>query len=466
MSGKRDAALIAAAAFVRSTTIGVTGVTLAIHLAALGLTAAAVGVLIGAGLAGAATATLAQSVCADRIGRRRTLIALAILTPLGFVAIALTRTSSLMTLAPIAFFGMLNGMGRDRGAAAALDQAILPGTTSEGRRTWMLAWYNVSLDAGHALGALGGAVPGVLSHLLGMSALDAHRVTFLVCAVAIAASIVCYALLTDSVELKHRTEVLCHTRPGPAETPVEQNFSSVHHAQPHEPAQPHHARPGPAATPVEQNFSSVQQAQPHEPAQPHSQRAHALITRLTLLFGLDSLGGGFLNTSLVAYWFFERFAMSEGRVALLFFAARVLNAASHVAAAWLAKRIGLVNTMVMTHLPSSLFVMLVPVAPSAAVASALFLVREALVEMDVPTRQSYLMAIVRPEERTLASGVTSVTRNLGWAAGPSLAGVLMQHVAMSAPLYVGSALKIAYDLILYRSFRNIRPPEEQRAKRR
>jgi MFS family permease len=436
MSGKRDAALIAAAAFVRSTTIGVTGVTLAIHLAALGLTAAAVGVLIGAGLAGAATATLAQSVCADRIGRRRTLIALAILTSLGFVAIALTRTSSLMTLAPIAFFGMLNGMGRDRGAAAALDQAILPGTTSEGRRTWMLAWYNVSLDAGHALGALGGAVPGVLSHLLGMSALDAHRVTFLVCAVAIAASIVCYALLTDSVELKHRTEVLCHTRPGPAETPVEQNFSSVHHAQ------------------------------PHEPAQPHAQRAHALITRLTLLFGLDSLGGGFLNTSLVAYWFFERFAMSEGRVALLFFAARVLNAASHVAAAWLAKRIGLVNTMVATHLPSSLFVMLVPVAPSAAVASALFLVREALVEMDVPTRQSYLMAIVRPEERTLASGVTSVTRNLGWAAGPSLAGVLMQHVAMSAPLYVGSALKIAYDLILYRSFRNIRPPEEQRAKRR
>ena len=436
MSGKRDAALIAAAAFVRSTTIGVTGVTLAIHLAALGLTAAAVGVLIGAGLAGAATATLAQSVCADRIGRRRTLIALATLTALGFVAIALTRTSSLMTLAPIAFFGMLNGMGRDRGAAAALDQAILPGTTSEGRRTWMLAWYNVSLDAGHALGALGGAVPGVLSHLLGMSALDAHRVTFLVCAVAIAASIVCYALLTDSVELKHRTEVLCHTRPGPAETPVEQNFSSVHHAQ------------------------------PHEPAQPHAQRAHALITRLTLLFGLDSLGGGFLNTSLVAYWFFERFAMSEGRVALLFFAARVLNAASHVAAAWLAKRIGLVNTMVATHLPSSLFVMLVPVAPSAAVASALFLVREALVEMDVPTRQSYLMAIVRPEERTLASGVTSVTRNLGWAAGPSLAGVLMQHVAMSAPLYVGSALKIAYDLILYRSFRNIRPPEEQRAKRR
>ena len=420
MTRNRDATLIAVAAFVRSTTIGVTGVTLGIYLAALGLTAIAIGVLVGAGLAGAATATLAQSVCADRIGRRRTLIALAILTSLGFVAFALTRTSSLMTLAPIAFLGMLNGMGRDRGAAAALDQAILPGTTSEDRRTWMLAWYNLSLDAGHALGALGGAAPSVLSGLLGMSALEAHRLTFLVCAGAVAASIVCYALLTESVELgvERRTEVLRH------EAPVEQNFSSA-----------------------------------------QSGRTRALIIRLTLLFGLDSLGGGFLNTSLVAYWFFERFAMSEGRVALLFFAARTLNAASHVAAAWLAKRIGLVNTMVATHLPSSLFVMLVPVAPSAALASALFLAREALVEMDVPTRQSYLMAIVRPEERTLASGVTSVTRNLGWAAGPSLAGVLMQHVAMSAPLYVGSALKIAYDLILYRSFRNIRPPEEQRAKR-
>jgi hypothetical protein len=335
---------------------------------------------------------------------------------------------------------MLNGMGRDRGAAAALDQAILPGTTSEDRRTWTLAWYNLALDAGHALGALGGAAPTVLSRVLGMSALEAHRVTFLVCAGAVAASIVCYALLTESVELsiKRRTKVLRH----------EVTEVLRHGGQGAQPMPPTRVV---TPTPVEQNFSSAQYG-----------RTHALVTRLTLLFGLDSLGGGFLNTSLVAYWFFERFAMSEGRVALLFFAARTLNAASHVAAAWLAKRIGLVNTMVATHLPSSLFLMLVPVAPSAAVASALFLAREALVEMDVPTRQSYLMAIVRPEERTLASGVTSVTRNLGWAVGPSLAGVLMQQVAMSAPLYVGSALKIAYDVILYRSFRKIRPPEEER----
>ena len=420
MPANRDALLIAAAAFLRAATIGLTGVTLAIYLAAAGVSAPGIGVLVGAGLAGAATATLLQSVCADRLGRRRTLLTLAGLTSLGFIAIALTRTTSLLTLAPIAFFGMLNGMGRDRGAAAALDQAILPGTAPEHQRTWVLAYYNLALDAGHALGALGGTVPGLLSHLFGTPALGAHRLTFLACAGAVAASGVCYALLSDAVE---------------------QNFSSVHHD-----------------SSVHQD-SSVH----HEPTQTRTepQRTHALIARLTLLFGLDSLGGGFLNTSLVAYWFFERFAMSEGRVALLFFAARTLNAASHVAAAWLAKRIGLVNTMVATHLPSSLFVMLVPVAPSAAVASALFLAREALVEMDVPTRQSYLMAVVRPEERTMASGVTSVVRNAGWAAGPSLAGVLMQNVAMSAPLYAGAVLKIAYDVILYVSFRNIKPPEER-----
>ena len=416
----RDGALIAAAAFLRSSAIGVTGVTLAIYLAAIGLSAGAIGVLVGAGLAGTATATLVQSFCGDRFGRRRTLIVLAVLTSLGFVAIALTRTTGLVTLGPVAFFGMLNGMGRDRGAAAALDQAILPATASEDRRTWTLAWYNLTLDAGHALGALGGAAPGVLSRWFGVAPIHAHRITFLLCAGAVAASIVCYALLTAHVE---------------------QNFSSVHRD---------------TRAPARDTRAPDHDTRATQP----QQRSRALITRLTLLFGLDSLGGGFLNTSLVAYWFFERFAMSEGRVAILFFAARTLNAVSHVAAAWLAKRIGLVNTMVATHLPSSLFVMLVPVAPSAAVASALFLAREALVEMDVPTRQSYLMAIVRPEERTMASGVTSVVRNVGWAAGPSLAGALMQHVAMAAPLIVGSSLKIAYDLLLYASFRRIKPPEE------
>ena len=186
-----------------------------------------------------------------------------------------------------------------------------------------------------------------------------------------------------------------------------------------------------------------------------------VIRRLALLFGLDSIGGGFLNSALIAYWFFRQYGTSEADLAVLFFAARALNALSHVAAAWLARRIGLLNTMVWTHLPSSLFLIAAPTAPSAAIAAALFLAREALVEMDVPTRQSYVMAVVRPSERTYASGVTNVTRNVAWAVGPSFAGVVMQHVALAGPLVIGGLLKIAYDLLHFRSFRHLRPPEEQ-----
>lgn len=192
-------------------------------------------------------------------------------------------------------------------------------------------------------------------------------------------------------------------------------------------------------------------------------RSRRVVTRLALLFGLDSIGGGFLNSALIAYWFFRQYGMSEAQLAVLFFAARALNAISHLAAAWMARRIRLLNTMVWTHLPSSLFLIAAPAAPSAAAAAALFLAREALVEMDVPTRQSYVMAVVRPTERTFASGVTNVTRNVAWAVGPACAGAVMQHVALAGPLVIGGLLKIGYDLMLYGSFRHLRPPEEERA---
>jgi MFS family permease len=145
----------------------------------------------------------------------------------------------------------------------------------------------------------------------------------------------------------------------------------------------------------------------------------------------------------------------------LFFAVRVLNGLSHLGAAFLARRIGLVNTMVFTHLPSSLLLMAVPFAPSLTVAVLLFLVREGLVEMDVPTRQSYLLAVVAEEERTKAAGITNLVRGAAWAVAPVVAGTLMKTLSLSAPLFIGSGLKIAYDLLLYRAFRKLKPPEER-----
>jgi predicted MFS family arabinose efflux permease len=178
------------------------------------------------------------------------------------------------------------------------------------------------------------------------------------------------------------------------------------------------------------------------------------VRTIAALFFLDSFGGGFLASALIAYWFFDRFGLGEAAIATLFFAARALNALSHLGAAWLAARIGLIRTMVFTHLPSSLFLMAAPAAPSAALAATFFLIREGLVEMDVPTRQSYVMSMVGADERSYASGVTNLTRTLGWAAGPPVAGFLMQYLSPSAPLYIGGALKIVYDLWLWRSFRN------------
>jgi len=366
----------------------------------------ATGLVIGAGLAGAACATLVIIRAGDRLGRRRTLALLAVLTSLGYVA--LLSTSRLALLLPAAFLGMVNGMGRDRGAAAVLEQAMLPETTTAQRRTWVLAWYNLLIDVGHAAGALGGAMPVLLARRLTIGADTAHVITFGLCACAVLATAIAYVALTERVEVRATSEA---NRPGPED-----------------------------------------------------RRTRHVVHRLAMLFALDSLGGGFLSSALIGYWFFSRYGLSETQIAVLFFAARVLNALSHIAAAWLARRLGLVNTMVLTHLPSSLFVMAAPAAPTAALAAALFLAREALVEMDVPTRQSYVMAIVPPEQRTYASGVTSLARTIAWAVGPSIAGIAMQQVTPAAPLIIGGALKIGYDLLLYAGFRRIRPPEEQEMK--
>jgi MFS family permease len=403
LPGERDARLIYATAFLRSAAVGLVGVMLAIHLAEIGFSATRIGLLIGVGLIGSSLATIMVSLHGDAWRRRRVLIALALSSATGYLALALTTDP--MWLVLLTFIGMTNGMGRDRGAASALDQATLPSAVPDEDRTWALAWYNLVLDAGHAAGALAATVPTLLMKLTGLGSLHAHQLTFAACAVAMVLCVPLYLALTTQIEVADSR-----------------------------------------ATPLTRT-----------PVDPRSKR---VISRLALLFGLDSIGGGFLNAALISYWFFRQYGLSEADLALLFFAARVLNALSHIVAAWLARRIGLLNTMVWTHLPSSVFLIAAPASPTAAVAAALFLAREALVEMDVPTRQSYVMAVVKPAERTFASGVTNVTRNIAWAVGPSFAGLVMQHVALAGPLVIGGTLKIAYDLLLYRAFRHVRPPEE------
>ncbi len=193
-----------------------------------------------------------------------------------------------------------------------------------------------------------------------------------------------------------------------------------------------------------------------------SSESRRVIARLSGLFALDSFGGGFVLQSFVSYWFYARFGASLEQISLIFFGTGVLTALSFLPAEKLAMRIGLVNTMVFTHLPSSVLLMLVPLAPNLAGAMAFYLGRMALSQMDVPTRQSYIVEMVRPEERVAAVSFTNISRNLSQATSPSFAGYLLQFLSLSSPFFIGGALKIAYDISLYMNFRTLKSPEESK----
>jgi MFS transporter len=192
-----------------------------------------------------------------------------------------------------------------------------------------------------------------------------------------------------------------------------------------------------------------------------SPESRPIVTKLSLLFFIDAFAGGFIGSAIFAYWFSERFGASVATVAILFAAGRLLSAFSHLAAAWLARRIGLINTMVYTHVPSSLLLFTIVASDDFAWAAFFFLVRESLNEMDVPTRQSYVMAVVKPAERLSVAGITNLVRSGGWALAPIFAGVLMQSAGLGVPLIAAGAAKIAYDVLLWREFRKVKPPEER-----
>jgi MFS family permease len=403
MQWPRELLVVYVAGFLRSLGVGLLGVVLGVYLFRVGLSSVQLGLVLAAGLAGGTAATAIVAFHGDRLGRRRTLLALAVLSAAGGVALA--TVPHFGPLLALSFLGMVNGMGTDRSAAFALEQAIIPGLVPDQTRTWALSWYNVLLDGGGALGALAGALPLLLPSWTGIPLSAAYEYLFFAYAALQLLGATLYLQLSPQVEI-----IRDAGQPLPAEV---------------------------------------------------SRESKSIVRRLAALFSVDAVGGGFLGDALVAYWFFRRFGIDEKQLGVLFFAVHWLNAASHLGAAWLSRRIGLVNTMVFTHLPSSLFLIAAAFAASPKTAIVLFLLRESLVEMDVPTRQSYLTAVVKPHERTYASSITNLTRTISWAAAASAAGALMQNLSLAAPLVLGGSLKIAYDMLLYRVFRRLRPPEEK-----
>ncbi len=392
--------VIYAAALLRAVGVGLTGVTLGLYLSLTGLDARHIGFVVAAGLAGGAAGTWLVGLWAEVIGRRRTLMALSGLAAAGGVALAMHPAFPLLLAA--VFTGMVNGMGRDRGAVLAVEQALLPAMTDAKARTQTFAWYNVVLDIGHTGGSLLAGLPFLLRRWWGVETLASYQHVFLLYATLNVLSGVLYLWLPADVAGAAR-------------------------------------RARPTITPA----------------------ARATVGKLAGLFAIDSLGSGFLTGALVSYWFHQRFGVGEELLGPLFGIARVANACSHLAAAWLARRIGLLNTMVFTHLPSNACLIATACAPSLSLAVMWFLLREILVEMDVPTRQSYVVAVVRPEERTFATSMTTLTRNVGWAVAPACAGYAMGSLALGAPLVLGGAIKAVYDVCLYTAFRRVKPEEER-----
>ena len=401
----RDARLILGARAIRTFAYGYLSVLLGLYLEQIGFAPWQVGAILTTTLTGSAVLTLALSAGADRFGRRPMLLLSALLMAASGAAFALTTKYPLLILASLT--GTVGATSGEVGPFLSLEQAILPQTVPTARRNAAFGWYNTIGALTGAVGALFAGLPALLRVWLGWEAEPALRAMFVLYAAIGLAVLLIFTRLSSQVEVAPETGVASGGFPR----------GGLH-------------------------------------------RSRANVLRLSALFGLDSLAGGFVVQSLIAFWFHLRWGAGPELLGPIFLGGGLLQAASFLAATRIADRIGLINTMVFTHLPSNILLMLIPAAPTLPLAVVLLLARHALSQMDVPTRQSYIMAVVDPEERNRAAALTNVVRNAAQAVTPILSGYAMQVVALGLPFVVGGALKIVYDIILYGQFRHVRPPDE------
>jgi MFS family permease len=382
---------------------GALGVILVLYLAAAGLDSGAIGILLTLTLVGDTLISLVLTTHADRIGRRRTLIVGALL--MAAAGLVFAGGTGFAVLLVAATLGVLSPSGSEVGPFLPIEQASLTQVTPGARRTSIYAWYNLVGSVATATGALvAGAAVGALQSA-GVAELDAYRAVLLGYAALGLALVPIVRFVSPAVEVP------------PVDTSITRRFG-LH-------------------------------------------RSKGVVGRLSALFALDAFGGGLIVQSLVAFWFHERFGLDAPVLGAIFFGANLLAAVSALAAARIAARIGLINTMVFTHLPSNVLLILVPLMPTVELAVLVLLARFSISQMDVPARQSYTMAVVDPDERSAAAGVTGIARTTGAALSPLIAAPLYAVPGLaSVPFFLAGGLKIAYDLALWRLFRRHHPPEE------
>ena len=401
----KDGKLLLAARTLRTFAYGFLSVILAIYLKLVGFGDLYIGLLLTSTLVNSVIFTLIASFYADRIGRRKILIIYTVLMSLSGTIFFLT--TNYIALIASALIGTINVTGTETGAFLSIEQAALPQTLSNiKKRNTAYALYNMVGTFAMSAGVLLSGLPQILAQEYGLNQIESIRPLFLLYSIIGVALSGIYYLISNKVE-------------------------------------------------VQVNKGSKRLKETLSP------KSKQIVGKLSSLFAVDSFAGGFVIQSIVSLWFFTKFGIELTTLSYIFSIAGVLTAFSYLAAAKIADRIGLINTMVFTHIPSNILIILVAFAPTLPLAVAFYLARMALSQMDVPTRQSYIVAVVRENERTAAAGITNVSRNITQAISPSLAGYILQSLSfLSAPFVIGGVLKIVYDVVLYFNFKNIKPPDE------
>jgi MFS family permease len=404
-SMQRDIRLLFTTRIIRLFCYGFLSVVLALYLSVAGLTEQQIGLLFTFTLAGDAVISLWLTTSADRFGRKRTLLVGALLMVGAGAVFLISRNPIILGIAAI--IGVISPSGNEIGPFLSVEQAALTQLLPGGRRTQTFAWYALAGSLATATGAL---VGGWLAQGLqagGWSVLASYRFVLAGYALGGLVLIGIFFSLSTAVEV----------------------------------------------APIDQGETKVVLG---------LHRSRSVVMRLSALFAMDAFAGALMVQSMMAYWFHIKYGVDTGLLGSIFFGANILAGISALLAARIANRFGLINTMVFTHIPSNILLMLVPLMPNLPLAIAVLLARFSISQMDVPTRQSYTMAVVAPDERSAASGVTTIARSVGAALSPSLSGLLMAvPLLFSAPFFLSGGLKIVYDLLLFNSFRRLKPPEEK-----
>ncbi|MFC1983421.1 MFS transporter [Chloroflexota bacterium] len=380
-------------------------ILLALYLDNLGFSLVQIGAFLSAGVAGSAFLAFIVSLISERVGRRRLLIMFTLMSVAA--GLALVFIADFLPLIIFAFLGSITGRGGVGGANQPLEQASLADTVPSEKRTDLFAVYRIVAVGGTALGALAAGLPTIYQDAFGLSEIDAYKVMFVGCAFFLLVGALLYSLLSSAVEVGDSKQRWVN----PLRLP-----------------------------------------------------SRRLIFTLTGLFSIDSFAGSLFMESLAAYWFYTRFGIELESLALVFFFSHLLAAISLWLAAKLANRIGLINTMVFTHIPSSLFLIGAAFAPTAWIAVIFWQLRAFLSQMDQPTRDSYTMSVVHSNERVAMASINTVGRSASGTVAPSIATVLWQVFSVTVPLISSAVLKITYDLSLYFMFRNVKPPQEAEEK--